>query len=201
MQAVCPECNTLNPISNQFCGSCGASLETAKVVQQIPQTQVTQKQQRRGVGCRGVLTIIVILVLLFLLYSCWRGLQSVDSPSGSYRTATPETQITILSAVQGKSQYGRTQVVVHIRNDTGHTAGGVKVHAECYRGGKLVGHTAGGVKVHAECYRGGKLVATDWHPADPYDLEPAMDVGVTVRFDEGVICDDIKVRTTVHHWP
>ena len=181
MQAVCPECNTLNPISNQFCGSCGASLETAKVVQQIPQTQVTQKQQRRGVGCRGVLTIIVILVLLFLLYSCWRGLQSVDSPSGSYRTATPETQITILSAVQGKSQYGRTQVVVHIRNDTG--------------------HTAGGVKVHAECYRGGKLVATDWHPADPYDLEPAMDVGVTVRFDEGVICDDIKVRTIVHHWP
>ena len=32
MQAVCPECNALNPVDNGFCGSCGASLENARVV-------------------------------------------------------------------------------------------------------------------------------------------------------------------------
>ena len=39
MQAVCPSCNTLNPIGNEFCGSCGASLETAKVVTAVSQAK------------------------------------------------------------------------------------------------------------------------------------------------------------------
>ena len=37
MQAVCPKCSSLNPIENKFCGSCGASLETAKRVTEVSQ--------------------------------------------------------------------------------------------------------------------------------------------------------------------
>ena len=39
MQAVCPTCNTLNPIDHKFCESCGASLDTAKVVTKASQTK------------------------------------------------------------------------------------------------------------------------------------------------------------------
>ena len=39
MQAVCPQCNTLNSLDNKFCGDCGASLENAEVVKKVSQAE------------------------------------------------------------------------------------------------------------------------------------------------------------------
>jgi hypothetical protein len=46
MKAVCPECNALNPIGNDFCGICGASLESAKVVRVAGEVQPMQEQRK-----------------------------------------------------------------------------------------------------------------------------------------------------------
>lgn len=35
MQTVCPKCKTLNPLSNTLCGTCGASLDSARVVREV----------------------------------------------------------------------------------------------------------------------------------------------------------------------
>jgi hypothetical protein len=43
VQAVCPKCNTLNPAANKYCGNCGESLSSARMVQDVtsPQEEVT----------------------------------------------------------------------------------------------------------------------------------------------------------------
>ena len=174
MQTVCPKCNTLNPISNQFCGNCGASLESANVVQEAQPAKVESRPKRSNLALLLVLLIASVCVVIWLL--------SRSGGNGGLIGATPTTKatITVLSAVQGESRWGRTQVVVRVRNGSG--------------------RTAVGVEVHADCYLGGTVVATDWMPVKPREFEPGQESTQDVTFGEGVVCDDIKVWTDVFRW-
>jgi len=121
-----------------------------------------------------IVALVLLIIVLFLVVS------GEDGGGRIGATPRPKAVITIVSAVQGESRWGRTQVVVRVRNGTG--------------------RTAVGVEVHADCYRGGTVVATEWMPVKPREFEPGRESTQDVTFGEGVVCDDIKVWTDVFRW-
>lgn len=96
MQSVCPECSTANPASNAFCGSCGASLEGAKIYEEVGAEQVPKRPRRqRRLGCWGLLlgpmTAIVLLACLvgFVMLLAGDGTPTSNRPASRVATRTP----------------------------------------------------------------------------------------------------------------
>ena len=56
MQAICPNCKSINPGTNKFCGKCGVSLESAELVQK--NTQPIQKTSRKKSNLESLLIIL-----------------------------------------------------------------------------------------------------------------------------------------------
>lgn len=61
MQVVCSNCNNSNPSNNKFCGTCGASLETAKMVREDirPIQRARPRKSKKGL-------LVVVLGVGFL---------------------------------------------------------------------------------------------------------------------------------------
>ena len=62
MQAVCPDCGTLNPLTNKFCSECGSSLEAAKVVKDTPKTTGVETAIDKKKGTRWGCIILVVII-------------------------------------------------------------------------------------------------------------------------------------------
>jgi hypothetical protein len=114
--------------------------------------------------------LFTLLVLFLAMLACGSG--------GAIGQPTEQPKLTIISVSQGTSKFGRTQATIHVRNDSSRI---VK-----------------GVKLHADCYKDGKVIASEWLPAEPYDLNPGQEAIESVRFGEGITCDEIKARATAN---
>jgi len=69
MRAICPECGRPNPVTNNFCGHCGAPLKGAKVVRPAKTTGRTPRASGRKrvlgfSGCGVVLAIVCVSLLI-----------------------------------------------------------------------------------------------------------------------------------------
>ena len=96
------------------------------------------------------------------------------------RDLKPVGRITVVSSQMSMDAEGYTQTMAHIRNETN--------------------QIALGIKVLADCYQGDEVVATASQTAEPYDMAPDEEQLVTVRFDQGVECDLIRVEVSVRRW-
>lgn len=96
------------------------------------------------------------------------------------RNLKPVGRITVVSSEMSVDAEGYTQTIAHIRNETNQ---------------KALGN-----KVLADCYQGDEVVATASQTAKPYDMMPDEEQFVTVRFDQGVECDLIRVEVSVRRW-
>jgi hypothetical protein len=75
MQAVCPWCESLNPVGNEFCGNCGGPLQYAKVVDgeepRVLEKKATPRKEPRPKARRtSVAGKCLLVVLTLFLISC-----------------------------------------------------------------------------------------------------------------------------------
>lgn len=115
--------------------------------------------------------VLLLLILALPVLACGG---SATGSGGGVEASPPVFRV--ISANVGTSTYGRTEVTVRATNDSG----------------RLVE----GVRINVDCYDGGTLIATEWMPADPYDVAAGAEVIRSVRFAEGVTCDNVKARIT-----
>lgn len=97
MQSVCPECQAANPVGNDFCGSCGASLEGAKLYQEAtPEPEAPpESQQRMGCGKTLVVLLVIILCGVVAIMIFGGGGSRTSNPSPSYQATSSRTSTTL----------------------------------------------------------------------------------------------------------
>ena len=122
MNAVCPECNVLNPVNKKFCNRCGASLETAKAVQEVERPQqpeparppepapqaeeAEQKKRPLSAGEKiGLVAVAFLYVLMIMICLCICGLVASNvgestATAGTRTTKPSDTPIAALEATE-----------------------------------------------------------------------------------------------------
>jgi hypothetical protein len=93
---ACPACNAPNPWANSFCGKCGASLESAKVIPErearsAERPMSTEKPQKRSTGREWMIVGGVLAGGIVLLCIVFAVVSQLTAPDDTERTAIAAT--------------------------------------------------------------------------------------------------------------
>jgi hypothetical protein len=86
MQVICPKCDTLNPIRNKRCTSCGASLRKAKVVKEI---QTDEMKAHRKKSNMTLWIVLAVIIICGVLYAVTRSGDGDGTPAHIVSTSAP----------------------------------------------------------------------------------------------------------------
>jgi hypothetical protein len=97
MQVVCPECKTANPVDNNFCAKCGASLEPVKTAQRVasPPEKASPRKSKRWRWFAiiiGAVVVVLCLCMVVIVVSNWPSeeeLATVNTAAAMTREARP----------------------------------------------------------------------------------------------------------------